>query len=295
MPPGDLITGDWQVEYNDLLTGDGTDVDLVAITGLEDLPELRGQDYPFAEYHGAYPGRRWMQQRIIRVDYELTGDPAALEAKVRELRRATQPRDDELPLVISLPSRGLIRLEARATRRILPIDLSFLYGSPEASIEWTCSDPVIYSNTLDSTVIPVFTPAGGGFDYPVDYPKDYGGASSGGTVTVPNDGDWPTWPRFVITGPSSGAMNVQRIENVTDGVDIDTTADGGLIVASGKTLVIDTHPARRVVEFTDGASRWNTLTTTDWWEIQPGGAALRLRATGDITGASCTCETRDAY
>jgi hypothetical protein len=295
VPAGDLITTDWQIEYNDLLTGDLTDIDILSIEGLEDLPPQRGSDYPLAEYDGSAPGRRFSEPRVITVTYELAGEPGDLRTLVNSLRRATGTRSDELPLVIAVPGMDVLRLNARPTWRRLPINLAFFFGIPQAIIEFTATDPVLYSNTLRSTAVGVFEPGGGGVSFPVSFPKDFGGASAGGTVLVENDGDWPTWPRFVITGPPSGAVNIQAIENITDGVEITTTSDGGLTISSGRTLVIETHPARRTVAFTDGASRWNTVAGNEWWPIQPGGAQLRLRGTGDVDGVVCTVETRDAF
>lgn len=291
---GELITQPWQVEYDGELFGTGTPVRLVRIEGLEDLPALRGANVPLGGYDGSHRGRRLLGDKRLIVTFQLVGTPDVIAAEVRRLRRATRNRDGELPLVVSLPQIGNRTVHAAPERRTLPVDKAYQIGHPQAVVEFSVSDPTVYG-AEHSTLIPVFVPAGGGFTYPVMYPKDYGGPSSGGTVTVPNDGDADTWPRFVIHGPSSGAMTVQRIENLTDGLDLDFGADGGLVISSGRSVVVDTHPARRVVAFTDGASRWNTVASTAWWPIHPGGAAMRLRATGSIDGAVCECATADAY
>jgi hypothetical protein len=293
-------TEPWQGEYDGWLFGNGTvfgwSADGDAITGLEDLPDQRGDDHPLAADDGMFPGTRWLAGRQVILSFKLTpADEATTRASVNAMKAATRKRQTEAPLQIWLPEQGIVQLNARPRSRTVPINELFRQGAPRAMVEFVCSDPVLYSATLDETTVPVFVAAGGGFSYPVDYPKDYGGASSGGTVTVPNDGDWPTWARFILNGPSSGAIDIERIENVTDGLELDFTSDGGLTIAAGEQVIVETHPARRTVAFDDGASRWNTVAGNEWWQIQPGGAALRLRASGDTTGASCTAQTRDAY
>jgi len=291
---GDLISGPWQVEYDGELFGRGTAVRLVSIQGLNDLAGLRGTNYPLGGNDGAHPGRKRLDEKRLVVTFQLVGTPDVIATEVRRLQRATRKRDLESPLVMSLPEIGNRTVRARPERRSLPIDKAYQIGHPQAVVEWVLTDPTVFGAEY-STLIPVFTPAGGGFSYPVMYPKDYGGPSSGGTVTVPNNGDEPTWPRFTITGPSAGSMTVQRLENLTDGLDLDFGAEGGLVISDGQSVVVDTHPARRVVAFTDGASRWNTVQSNAWWPIQPGGAAMRLRAAGSIGGAGCVCVTADAY
>lgn len=289
----------WQGEYDGWRFGHGTvfhwSTSGDAIVGLEDLPDVRGSDHPLPGEDGLAPGSRWLGGRQLILQFTVTGDDTELRQAVNAFKRATRKRDVEAPLYLWLPEQGIVQIDVRPGARAVPVNELFSLGVARAMVEFVASDPRLYGERRD-VPIPVFVPAGGGFDYPVDYPKDYGGESSGGTVMVPNDGDADTWPRFVITGPSNGgSVNIQRIENVTDGTQLDFTSDTGLTISAGRTVIVETHPARRTVAFTDGASRWNTAAGNVWWPIHPGGAALRLRATGDITGVTCTVQTRDAW
>lgn len=295
MPAGDLITNDRQLEYNDLLTGYGTNIKIVQIEGWEDLPELRGEDYPLAANDGMFAGQHLLGGRQVIVTYLILGSVADFRTAVDQLKAATQLQRSELPLVIQVDEQDARLAYARPISRQIPTTQQFLLGFEQAVVIWRCTDPVIYSAELVETTVPVYQPEGGGFSYPVTYPKNYGGASAGGSVDVPNEGDWETWPRFEINGPDSGAMVVEAIENVTTGDSITFTADTGLTVSAGETVIVESHPARRTVAFTDGSSRWNTVAGTSWWPIAAGGASLRLRATGDIDGADCLVQTRHAW
>jgi hypothetical protein len=300
MPAGDLLGQPYQLEYDDELLGPDTAWGIDRMEGWDSLEDLRGGLVPLGADHGMIPGEMLAGGRRIIVTLFLEHEDGALtdleiQDEIRRLKRITQiRRSTELPLVTMLRDGSKVFVNARPSGRSLPTDLDFTYGSPQALAEFIASDPTLYSPTLDETVIPIFV-GSGGLTYDVTYDKDYGSSGSGLTTVVPNDGDWPTWPRFEISGPSSGTVQPLKIENVTTGEEIDFTADGGLTIPAGSTLVVETHPARRTVRFTDGASRWNTVAGTTWWPILAGGAALRFRAQGTTTGVTCTCQTRDAW
>lgn len=286
----------FQLHYRGLTAGDGTDIQIGDMAGLEDLPELSGESYRLAGAHGSVPGQRWAGPRVITCDYAVTAwTNEGVRACVDAIKAAMSPTHDEHPLVVDLPVVGERVVFAVPTGRTVPTNAGLTQrGVIAGSLEWEASDPVLYGAELHSTPVPVFV-GSGGLMYPVDYPKDYGAAGEGLSVHVPNGGDWPTWPRVTITGPSSGTVQPLALENTTDGTSITFTAGGGLTIPAGSTLIVDTHPARRVVRFTDGANRWNTVAGTEWWPIQPGGADLRFRATGNIDGVTAVVETRDAF
>jgi len=296
MAVGDLITEPYQHEYDGELLGPDTSWGIESVDGWDTLPDLDTADYPLAGTHGSIPGTALLRGRRLAMTLYLEHDAGTLtdadiQAEVNRLKRLTQPRSTELELVTMRRDGTKVLTFARPVRRSLPTDLDFVYGSARAAIEWSSSDPVVYGVELTSTVVPVFV-GSGGLSYPVTYDKDYGASGVGLTTDVPNDGDWETWPRFVITGPSSGTVTPVKIENVTTGEDITFS---GLTIPAGSTLVIDTHPSRRTVLFTDGANRWNTVAGSAFWPIAPGGAALRFRASGDVVGVTVTAQTRDAY
>lgn len=295
MAVGDLVTEDWMVEYSGWSAGGDEVLAVVAIEGLESLDAAPGDPFhPLAGEHGSVPALRRQSGKTITITFDAAGGADDLRTAVAAFKRATSPRDTEERLVLRLPEWGTVFLGAVPGPRIIPTDLRFLLGSAQLVATWDASDPVVYGLDLHSTVVPVFV-GSGGLEYDVEYPKDYGSAGSGLTTEVPNDGDWPCWPRITITGPTTGTVTPTSIENVTTGEEIAFTSGGGLTIPAGSTLVVDTHPARRVVRMLDGANRWHTVAGTTWWPILPGGADLRFRAAGTTDGVVCTVETRDAW
>lgn len=273
------------------ITGDG-EPRFKSIEGLDGYTSSVGADPLFAD-HGGVPRTGWAQPAEFQVVFQLIGDDDDERwTQLRDILAAFSPLPDgtEEPLIFVWPGWPQLQIDCAPTMR--QAEQSVV--APLVTVRMVASDPARYAVDPTETVIPVFV-GSGGLDYPVDYPKDYGEVGTGATVLVPNDGTWQTWPRIEISGPTSGVVDIIAIENVTDGLDLRFTADGGLEIAAGSTLVIDTHPARRGVTFTDGASRWNTVASSEWWPVQPGGAELRLRAGGDTDGVTATVHTRDAY
>ena len=261
------------------------------------LIDVRGLDgwdgeaevYRLISNHGGIPGAGFTRPRTFQLTFALLGsDPVSLQTQRAALRAAFNPREgDEQDLVLSWPSAPVVQIACRPVSRVGSLGVH----TPTMSIQLVASDPALYSSSLAQTVIPVFVGTGG-LSYDVTYDKDYGAAGAGEGTDIANAGDWETWARFEITGPSSGTLQPLSIENVTTGDSITFT---GLQVPTGSTLIVETHPARRTVMFSDGVSRWNTVTAVQWWPIDAGGASLRFRATGDTTGVVCTCITRAAY
>lgn len=246
---------------------------------------------PLAGTDGGVPLAGWVEPRDFRVILQtIPTDAHPLWDQETRIRRAFPRTNDEAPMTIAFPDRPEVVVFCRPSS-VAP---SLTVVPTDVPVRFVASDPALYSTLLRSTVVPVFV-GSGGLMYDVDYPKDYGAAGEGLSTVAPNEGDWPTWPRITITGPSSGTVQPIALENLTDGTEIRFTAGGGLTIPAGSTLVVDTHPARRVVRFADGANRWNTVAGTEWWPINPGGADLRFRATGNIDGVTVTVETRDAW
>ena len=245
--------------------------------------------YRLVSNHGGIPGSGFARPRTFQLTFALLGsDPASLQTQRAALRAAFNPHEGvEQDLVLSWPGAPVVQIACRPVSRA-----GSLGGhTPTMSVQLVAADPVLYSSTLTQTVIPVFVGTGG-LSYDVTYNKDYGAAGAGEGTVITNAGDWETWARFEIAGPSSGTLQPLSIENVSTG---DVIAFTGLQIPAGSTLIVETHPARRTVVFADGVSRWNTVTGVQWWPIDAGGASLRFRATGDTTGVVCTCITRAAY
>lgn len=272
MAAGDLITSDYEIEFRGLLTGGESDIALVQIEGLVDLPPVRSADQILLRRHGAHPGDDFSDVRSIVVTYELHSATAAGFADlVSDLQQAFSPGGVEIPFVFQIPgvaggAKALIW--ARAKRRQLPVNLDWFYRQPLATIELVATDPLLYSASESSgaTSLPS---AGGGLTFPATAPLTFGAVSTGGTISAVNSGSFDTDITLRIDGPVTNP----RVESLTAG----KTIAVNITLATGEYLVIDTKA--RTVLLNGTASRYSSLDTSSrWFTLAPGTNEITFRA-----------------
>jgi hypothetical protein len=210
--PGQLITGDFQIEWaGQLYGGYGNVYQIIAgsVEGWDDLPGLDSDSALRPSRHGAWPGKSLAQQRevsaIVAVD-----DPATFIASLRALRRATavSEGDSERTLVINTYGEALLA-NATISARAIPSE-HYRQGWAEVSLRWTCSDPRRFDLSQQSTVI-----------------------AEGDSETLTNEGDSATSPRFRILGPAVNPTLTNETSGRILGFDITLTG--------GQLLEIDTQ------------------------------------------------------
>lgn len=262
--------------------------------------DLRSQVVLLPQNHGGVGGDDWAGLREVELELLVSRNSRADAESAWDLwHQIMQPTsvDGELRWTRADGDTRLMFVRPR------PLLVDWLPGACDfrAKARWVAYDPAIYAGSLQQVALEPY--AGTALaSYPAtwpllgNYPKLYGAGGTGGGVQVNNAGNWASWPRLIIGGPAAGAMSVTSIEDVTHGQALQFTANGGLTVAAGSTLVVDTHPARRLVAFTDGASRMDRVTDLDsWWPVEPGTSEVRFRAGGDTAGATVQLEFRDAW
>lgn len=278
---------DYAFTFNGLTFGGvGADVQVLGVTGLEDLPELRTADEARGNTDGEFSGQDLLGGRTVVVDFEVVfaaGGPA-YRAVLERIKTAFVPQPAGcLPLQFTLPGLPTRRLGARCRRRQLPIDLGYDRGVARGAVEFRAADPRIYDDNASSTVLTV--PANNaGRTYDRVYALTYGGGTSGTQVAV-NNGTTRTSPVITITGP----VDTPTVENVTAGKFLKFN----LTLAVGETLTIDTD-ARSVV-LNGTASRRSAMSVDSaWWALGPGPSTLRFSAAASTT-ATATVAFRSAY
>ncbi|MBA2338572.1 MAG: phage tail family protein [Acidimicrobiia bacterium] len=250
----------------------------------------------FPQYHGGVAVASYEAPRVIELDFEVFGDTTAQTLTLLEdLFAVFQPQVTvEQPLVFTLPGQPERQVDCRPRLGDAPLVTPAIHRHGVASFQLVASDPAIYSSAERQAVVTP-TVASGGLTYDVIYPKVYGAAGVGGTVNVPNAGQWETWPRFVITGPTSGTFTDPTIEYLTGGQALRFNAFGGIAISAGQELLIDSSPRHRSVTL-DGASRIGRLSEdSEWFAFQPGINEVRLRGFGTFDGVSMTITARDAW
>lgn len=256
--------------------------------------ELRSELSALPYDDGAVAGRALAGTRTITVDLFVSRTSrAAAEDAAEAWTARMQPLVSPEPLTWTLVEDGRTR-----TAFVLPDPLLVKWmPNPiefRARARWVAPDPVLYGATEQTLVLEPYT--GTAFaDYPAseEYPKLYGSGGSGGGKNATNGGTYPVWPRFEISGPTTGLVSPLALENVTTGQAI---RFDGLTVGTDQTLIVDTHPARRIVAFSTGAARVSTVVNLDaWWRLVAGDNELRFRAGGSTDGATCTVVWRDGF
>lgn len=288
MATGDLVTADWQMEYNGVALGDGSPFLVTQVEGLLDLPDIVSGDRQRLRRHGLIAGDDFTNGRVVQLTLEVSGnDSYSFSQAVDMLMDASAPGGSEIPLVFQIPGvagSGKRRMNARPRRRSMPVGREFYYELPLAVLEFYSTDPRIYTNSLDSQVTSLPT-AGGGLGFNATAPFTFGAVSVGGTLTLNNAGNFQTSPSIVLEGPVTNPS----IESLT----ADKTLSFTITLGVGETLEIDTE--NRTVMLNGTSSRYNTLdSTAQWFTLAPGDNEVRYQAS-TITASTMTITWRSAW
>ena len=288
MAIGDLVTADWECEYQLFAFGGDSDYALARIQGLVDLPTISSGDRGRLLRHGTHPGDDFLQARSVTLTMEVLGDSASdLGTNVQALLAAFVPGGDEAPLVMQIPgvANGTkFRLWARPRRRSAPIDREWFYNIPIVTLQMEATDPRLYADTESSQAVSLPS-AGGGLTFNASPNFTFGAVSTGGEQTLNNAGTFRTSPVFKITGP----VTDPRLINVTS----DETFHWEGTVASGDYLLVDMED--RTVLLNGTASRYSGLTSSSvFWELSPGDSSIQYRAAA-YTASTATATWRSAW
>lgn len=288
MATGDLVTADWQMEYNGVALGDGSPFLIAQVEGLLSLPDIVNADRERLRRHGLTPGDDFTSGRTVTLTLEVSSnDTYTFAEAVDLLMNATAPGSDEQPLVLQVPGvagSGKRRVNCRPRRRSLPIGREFYYELPMATVEFYATDPRVYDDTEQSkqTTLPS---AGGGLSFDAVAPFTFGAVSVGGTLNLNNAGSFQTSPTIVVEGPVTNPT----IESLTAGKTLGFT----ITLGASDTLTIDTE--NRTVLLNGTANRYNTLDSdSEWFTLQPGNNEVRYQAS-TFTASTMTITWRSAW
>lgn len=283
------------VKFNGLTIGNpDSPVRLIGVSGLDDYDsnaDVHAPDW----LHGGWPTGGYMPRREVTLDIRVDGRYGNVRAATQAIKRAFRPATggiNETALEWTDMNGTTQVLYCRCIARSLPMTNDFRHRV-EGSIRLLAADPRLYSVNELATSIGAWATSGGtnwaGLTWPFSWQPD-----ATAETAAYNNGTFNTWPRFVITGPSSGALTNPRIENLADGTSIDLSADGGLTINAGQSLEIVTAPQSRNVTL-EGVARWNNLKEgSRFTPLEPGDTSFRLRANGDTAGAQLTIYWRHA-
>lgn len=269
------VSNSYELEFAGLLMGGETDYGFVKADGLKDRPEIRSSDRTRLRRHGMLPGDDFVGGRSVIVDIEVNGDTdTAFQTNVDALDLALQPGNPEGVLTFKIPGvagGGVRRMYARPRKIALPIEQSFYYRLPIASVEFFATDPRIYDNTEQSPSVSLAVSVSGRPSGNFVWNLTWGGPSTSNVIQAVNSGTFsaPCVIRF------NGPVTNPQVENITAGKSLKLTADGGITIASGDFLEIDTDA--RTILLGGTASRYSKLSSdSSWFDLAPGLNELRF-------------------
>jgi len=155
-------------------------------------------------------------------------------------------------------------------------------------INWKAPDPRLFS--VDEYSAITGTPGTtSGRTYPKTYPKVYT-ASTGtaGDITITNSGDIEVYPRVEILGPCTYPSLTMLTPAPVRVVEF-----GDLIVDSGEIITVDFEKRSAVSNL--GRDVYFTLTSREWWALDPGSNSIRYSAFQASSPSKATFYWRNAY
>ncbi|WP_181383650.1 phage tail domain-containing protein [Streptomyces sp. NWU339] len=158
-----------RIQWGDLTFGPGSPYTVKVIEGMDDLPDIRGEDMDRPGQHGDYTGSDYTSARTVQLKLGLRGEtPDGLRALSLALRAATQPQRQPQPLQF-LDQDTLVWAKVR--KRSIPYDAEYLWRIGDAALEFYCADPYLYGLEEKSTFTSAYSPSAGR-----TYPLVYAGA-----------------------------------------------------------------------------------------------------------------------
>jgi hypothetical protein len=280
----------YQMVYDGLTFGLGTDIGIEVIQGFEDF-DVRSGDSAIPRGWGDVPGLHTVNSREVILQLS-----AATAEDFETILNAFQPTETPTPLYLTEPTAGERFVYAR------PIGRAFIRNPVHkfkrmVTIRLKIADPRLYG-AQHVHAIPLYdSGGGGGAEYDFDYGIDFVGGATGDT-TVTNDGNADAYPNISIFAPTSGTTVDATLTNTTTGQLAEFTFatdlnPGDIFTANMRRLVV-VDPGGDPYIHLGGTNRYG-----DWdlprapFAIIPGANDLRFEIGGSGVDAAASVTFRD--
>lgn len=288
MAAGDLVTRDFQMEFNNLLLGAATPYGWQNLQGWDDLPDVDIGLVHQPLQHGAQAGPPYARERVLTWEFQMWPNRVDFAAARAAIRRATAPRRDGVlqPLVISTVEETHL-VFAVCTKRNIPADRRYAARIPKGILQFIAPDSRRFS-VAESTVR-IDAPTGvTGLQYPLTYPLDYGGTVTPGSSNALNEGDTETHPLIEISGPCINP----KVTNQALG----SFLAFNITLALGEVLTVDTNKGTVFLGSTDKFdTRVGLSVPPEDFVLIPGFNGLVFETPGFSVGAGVNVTWRSAW
>lgn len=238
------------------------------------LPSIRIVDRDRAQTRGVETGPDFMGGRVLVGDIGCDGNtPAeglalfeALAAKlIPGVPRTLRMRPAGYPAArrVSVVSRKA-PVSPLAGRRVYTV-----------AVEWLAPDPLLYADAEDSEVTGLGSVTGG-LAFPHGFPHGFGLATPGG-ILAENVGNSPVKPIATVTAGVGGVSNIV-LEHADRGEQVIWSS----FLPQDSFLIFD-FDLLTVTLNGPSASRYEFITSHDWWALDPGVNEIRFAGTGDAS------------
>lgn len=283
---GELVVADNQDQIRDLLIGPGSKYRWETTPSLWGGASLDTNDTPYSSRDGVRGGRDLLRVRPLNGRIAiLANDGPDLLACLDGLATAWLPSDDNVPFVGQrLGSKR--RRYGRPRRWSVVDDATTMEHSALVAVEFEALDPNVYSDLEHATGVglPV---AGTGFTAPVVPPFTLG-ASSSGSGTVFNAGNSPApW-----TARFDGPLTNPEIIHIGQGRTLDFSINGGVTLAAGEFLFLDSQTASALLNGTTDR-RVALELGSRWFDLDVGSNTIAFNA--DAGSGTLTINWRDTW
>ncbi|ALV43114.1 hypothetical protein AU252_19740 [Pseudarthrobacter sulfonivorans] len=264
---------------------DGYTLWLDDIPGWKDGPAVHRERAARMNAHGEFSERGWRDARLVTIQ----GDATCPSEEVTALA------EQQLAAVLADGLAGVLEVTDTAT---VPMSCgTYLFSEPKIGykndttltyqIQFICPKPRKYGAPVNA-VTGVST-AGGGLEYPLGDPLDYGAAGNPGTVTLVNTGTADTAPAFTVSAGTTDMPFGFSITHVQSGNRL-VYSDPVLL---GQTVRLDTSDGSVLLE--GYADRSAKLTVREWTRLARNTSGTWLFEATGSTGAQMIAEVRPAW
>lgn len=284
MAAGDLISNNYEVEFNNQLLNSNNGVELVDFDIFSNA-QVRSSDIARPLDHGMFAGDDFYGGRSLQLQVEIWGTDDTSYQVALSKALAAFVTGTEMPIVTQLPGYGKVQSSVRVRKRTGPkLDIKYGLHVGVMMVELAATDPRIYSQALHSVTNNLQAPTGG-ITFNLTFPMVFGSSTSPITV-INNAGTFETRPLIVVSGPITNPA----LENVTTGLILNFVGS----LATGESLYVDF--LNRTVLLNNQASRYSWLQNPqNWWNLQPGNNSVRFSGTAGAGTPTINIQWRDAY
>src|SRR5579875_104678 len=221
--------------------------------------------------HGAFMGPQFLNARQLTLSgWALAPDKETLRLSMQAFNLLVAGfLDSSLvvgenpPKQVTVRRSGALKTTYSAGRTVCQYQLGLV-----------AADPRKYATapTVEAVTLPAVAP---GLQFPLVFPLTFGSPSSGGNLTVTNEGDFESRPVFQITGPCESP----EIQNLTTGQFMSFN------ITLGPTDVLTVDCNSRAVLLGSASRRATLVPGSQWLSIVPGNNDLTYRAYSSVAAS----------